>query len=192
MWKTASILVTIVLVLVMLGIIMLASTSSVHGRTIYKDSMYFIKRQLLSLFVGFIAAAILANVDYRYYRGFLSVFLGGLSVILLVMVLIPGIGINVNGSYRWLRFGPLTFQPSELTKFTTVLFLGWWMARIQRHAHEFYGVAQLVARLTVVRHGDKGHIKQRLRAEPAALHGKIAEDYRADYAEAGAEHGGRV
>lgn len=136
MWKTASILVTVVLVLVTLGIIMLASTSSVHGRTIYKDSLYFIKRQILSLMIGFVAAAILGNVDYRYYRGFMAVFLGALSFILLVMVLIPGIGINVNGSFRWLRFGPMTFQPSELAKFTTVLFLSWWMARIQRHAHE--------------------------------------------------------
>jgi cell division protein FtsW len=55
------------------------------------------------------------------------------TVALLVMVLIPGVGHAVKGSRRWLVFG----QPSELGKFAAVLFLAWWMARIQRRAHEF-------------------------------------------------------
>jgi len=135
MWKTASILVGIVLVLIMLGIVMLASTSSIQGKTQFNDSHYFIKRQLIWLIVAAIAGIIVSWVDYRYWRS-LAIPLAIFTVALLVMTLIPGVGLNIKGSSRWLRFGHLTLQPSELAKFSTVILLAWWMARVQRYAHE--------------------------------------------------------
>ncbi len=135
MWKTASILVTIVLVLITLGVVMLASTSSIQGDQLFKDPNYFLKRQLLWLVVGFLAAFLTSNIDYHYWKP-LALPLALFSVILLVMVLIPGVGLNIKGSSRWLRFGSANFQPSELAKLATVIFLAWWMSRVQRHALE--------------------------------------------------------
>lgn len=135
MWKTTSILVGIVLVLVTLGVVMLASTSSIQGDQLFHDPGYFLKRQLIWLAVAFISAFLTSNIDYHYWKP-LAVPLALFSVVLLVMVLIPGVGLNIKGSSRWLRVGPANFQPSELAKLATVIFLAWWMARVQRRATE--------------------------------------------------------
>ena len=135
MWKTTSILVGIVLVLVTLGVVMLASTSSIQGDQLFKDPSYFLKRQVIWLVVAFVAAFLTSNIDYHYWKP-LALPLAIFSVVLLVMVLIPGVGLNIKGSSRWLRFGSANFQPSELAKLATVVFLAWWMSRIQRHALE--------------------------------------------------------
>ena len=135
MWKTTSILVGIVLVLVTLGVVMLASTSSVQGDTLFHDPNYFLKRQLIWLAIAFVAAFLTSNIDYHYWKP-LAIPLTLFSVALLVMALVPGVGLTIKGSSRWLRFGPANFQPSELAKFATVVFLAWWMARVQRHALE--------------------------------------------------------
>lgn len=73
---------------------------------------------VLALFLGFVAA----SVPLRFWRQANRPLLG-LSTVLLVLVLIPGIGHEVNGSTRWLPLGLMRFQPSELVKVVTVLFL---------------------------------------------------------------------
>ncbi|OQW94637.1 MAG: putative lipid II flippase FtsW [Verrucomicrobia bacterium A1] len=131
MWKTASILVGVVCVLVTLGIVMLTSTSGIRGETQFSDAAYFLKRQVAWLVLGIIVAFAAAALDYRYWRT-LALPLTLFSIALLVMVLIPGVGHTIKGSRRWLVYG----QPSELAKFAAVVFLAWWMSRIQRHAAE--------------------------------------------------------
>lgn len=131
MWRTTSILVGIVLILVTLGVVMLASTSRVQGQTQFDDPLFFLRRQVAWLIVAVIVAVIVSTLDYHAWR-VLAVPLLLLSVALLVLVLIPGIGRNVKGSSRWLWYG----QPSELAKFAVITFLAWWMARFQRYAHD--------------------------------------------------------
>ena len=132
MWKTASVLIAIVSILVTLGIVMLASTSGVRGETVFKDSTYFVKRQAVWLALSALVAAAAAGMDYRRWRT-LAVPLFLLSVVLLAVVLVPGIGHRIKGSSRWLKCGPMNFQPSELAKFCVVVALAWWVARVQRH-----------------------------------------------------------
>jgi cell division protein FtsW len=136
MWRTASILIGIVLVLVTLGVVMLASTSQVQGEAMYRDANFFLKRQVIALVVGFLGAALAARIPYRYWQP-LAPVLAVLSVILLIMAVTPGVGVSVKGSSRWLRFGPVNIQPSELAKLSSILLLAWWMSRMQRRAHEF-------------------------------------------------------
>ena len=136
MWKTATILVSIVLVLITLGVVMLASTSGIQGRLQHHDPNFFVKRQVVALILGGICAILASWVDYRYWRP-LAVPLAAASVVLLVLVLVPGVGLTIKGSSRWLRLGPVSFQPSETAKLATIVLLAWWMARVQRHAHEF-------------------------------------------------------
>lgn len=128
MRKTSTILVGIVLLLLALGIVMLASASSVKGNAVYKDANYFLYRQLIWLVVAAVAGAVTASIDYHQWQRWwipLSVFSG----LLLVMVLVPGIGAKINGSHRWIRVGPISTQPSELAKFAMVIMMSSWMTR---------------------------------------------------------------
>ncbi len=129
-------LVGIVLVLMTIGLVMLASTSGVHGQTQFGDPAYFIKRQFISLALAAPVFFIIASMDYRYWR-ILALPLFGLALLLLVLALTPGIGITIKGSSRWIGIGPyLNFQPSELAKMALIIMMAWYMSRIQRRSGE--------------------------------------------------------
>ena len=133
MRRTASTLSAFVLALLSIGIVMLASTSSVRGAASFDDAGYFLKRQLAWLVIAFAAGVGTACFDYHWWqRRWVAVLLGAGSVLLLGAVLIPGVGVKVGGSYRWLRLGPFSFQASELAKFGLVVVLSSWMVRCGR------------------------------------------------------------
>jgi cell division protein FtsW len=139
--RVANTLILLVLVLVGLGLVMLASTSGVRGNTLYGDPAYFIKRQAIWVGAGTVAAFALSFFDYRRWRAS-AVPLVGVSLALLVAVLIPGVGMKVGGAYRWLRLGPMSFQPSEMAKLTVVVMLAAWMSWMGRRALDWrHGVA---------------------------------------------------
>lgn len=131
MRRGLSLFIAIVLILVTLGVVMLASASSAK----YEDSTYFWRRQLIWLALSFCAACLAARFDYRLYQK-LAIPFAVVSVVLLVMVRIPGIGTMINGSWRWLRVGPLTIQPSEISKLAMIMLFAWWLARSQRRIDE--------------------------------------------------------
>ena len=131
MRRTTSLFIAIVLILVTLGVLILASASSAR----YEDATYFVKRQLIWLAVAFCAATVAARVDYRRYQH-LAVPIAALSVLLLILVRIPGIGHSINGSWRWFKIGPLTVQPSEIAKLAIIILFSWWLARNQRRIDE--------------------------------------------------------
>ena len=131
MRKTLSFFIGIVLVLVTLGILILASASSAK----YSDASYFVRRQLVWLAFAFLAAIVTARVDYRLYQKIVVPF-AAFSVVVLVLVRIPGIGHQINGSWRWLRLGPLTIQPSEISKVAMIMLFSWWLALNQRRIDE--------------------------------------------------------
>jgi len=131
MRRTILLFIGVVLILVTVGVVMLASASSAK----YDDASYFVKRQLIWLVLSFCVAAVAAQFDYRLYRK-LALPFAAVSVLLLVLVRIPGIGTMINGSWRWLRIGPLTVQPSELSKLAIIMLFSWWLARNQRRIDE--------------------------------------------------------
>lgn len=128
MRKTPSILAGIVLLLLALGIVMLASASSVKGADTHTDPLHYLKLQLVWLTISLVLAAFTASFDYRRWREF-WIPLGLFAAALLVLVLIPHVGTRIGGSRRWLRIGFISFQPSELAKFATVVMLSAWMSR---------------------------------------------------------------
>ena len=107
--------------LVMLGLIMVLSASSVASFANYGSSFLFFNKQLLWAGIGVVAFIAFARLDYRALRGlgYVGVVV---SVCLLVIVIVPGVGITVGGSARWLSLGPFAFQPSEVAKLGLVLF----------------------------------------------------------------------
>jgi cell division protein FtsW len=131
MRRTTSLFIAIVLILVTIGVLILASASSAK----YEDATYFVKRQLIWLALAFCAATVAARVDYRKYQ-LLAVPFAACSVLTLILVRIPGIGHEINGSWRWFKIGPLTVQPSEIAKLAIIILFSWWLARNQRRIDE--------------------------------------------------------
>jgi cell division protein FtsW len=121
-------LFALVAVLNLLGLVMVLSASAVTALYDYGSPWYQFLRQFIWLIVGSTALLFTLRVDYhrwrRWTRPALFVSLG-----LLVLVLVPGVGVNVNGASRWLGYGPLSLQPSEMAKLAMVLFAADLLAR---------------------------------------------------------------
>lgn len=107
-------------VLIGLGLVMVLSASSVEAFKNYGSSFLFFKKQLVGASMGLVALVVLARFDYRNLRRFVRP-LFWLTLALLVAALLPGIGVSGGGSSRWLTFGPITVQPSELAKLSLIL-----------------------------------------------------------------------
>lgn len=108
-------------VLGVIGLVMVLSASSVQSLREHGSSWYFFKRQVLWMALGLAAFAVTAHVDYRRWRRWGAPLLV-VSVVLLVVVLIPGVGIRAGGSSRWLGRGTFRMQPSEAVKLALLLF----------------------------------------------------------------------
>ena len=117
----AAVLLGIVVLLNLIGLLMVLSASSVHALQAYGSSWIFFRRQVVWVLAGAVGLLLATRVDYRRWDK-LAVPLLGVTGILLVAVLIPGLGVNVNGSSRWLRAGPMSLQPSEIGKLALILF----------------------------------------------------------------------
>ena len=113
----------LVLMLVGVGLIMLFSASFPSAYYEKGNPAYYLIRQGLFAVVGIVAMAIIGKTNYERVRGAARIALIG-SIILLVIVLIPGIGTGklTHGAQRWIRMGPLQFQPSELAKVGVILY----------------------------------------------------------------------
>jgi len=102
------------------GLVMILSSSSVAAAESYDSPFYFVKRQLLWAAVGAVVAFMIARSDYRRWRP-VSWLLLAASLVGLIAVLIPGVGIRVSGSSRWLGVGWIRIQPSEFAKLALLL-----------------------------------------------------------------------
>jgi cell division protein FtsW len=108
------------LALVGMGLVMVLSASSVESFATYGSSFLFFRKQLLGAALGMAAMVFFAHCDYRRLRGLVRP-LFWLTLAGLCAVLVPGIGVSGGGSSRWLAFGPLSIQPSELAKLALIL-----------------------------------------------------------------------
>ena len=107
---------------------MVLSASSVVALDDYGSSWYVVTRQAMWLAVGTAACVVVLRVDYHRWRRLAAPALV-VSGVLLALVLVPGVGLEVNGASRWLGYGPLSLQPSELAKLTLLLFVADLLAR---------------------------------------------------------------
>lgn len=105
-----------------IGIFTLYLSSDAFGSRTFNDSFHFVKRQLISSAAGIIAFCFFAFISMNTIRKLLPVIVIA-SVVLCLLVLIPVVGITKNGASRWLDLGFTTFQPSEMIKFSIVLYL---------------------------------------------------------------------
>ena len=116
-------LLRITVLLLLLGLLTLFSATYYRAGP-EGDPLSEVKKQLFGVAVGAAAMAVTSRVPYAFW-GRRRVVVGGivLSAVLLVMVIVPGVGVSINGSRRWLSLGGLSFQPGELAKYAVVLFM---------------------------------------------------------------------
>ena len=121
------ILFTFVLLLI-LGEIMVLSSSMVRAESIYDNPFFFASRQAIFISIGFIIFCFFLLIPSDFLRKFDWLLLI-LSLILLVALFFPGVGTEVNGSMRWIRFGPINIQPSEVAKFCMLIYISGYCVR---------------------------------------------------------------
>lgn len=116
------------LILVVLGILMVFNTSTAAGERIYGSQSAFLVRQAVSAVIGLVFLVGLVFYPYRKLAGHVPLLVFG-SLLLLLLVLVPGIGREVNSARRWIALGPLRIQPSEFGKLAVILYLSMILAK---------------------------------------------------------------
>ena len=117
---TMPLLITVI-TLVIFGLIMIYSASSIWAEYKFQDSFHYVKQQSLFMVIGFIIMYIVSKIDYNIYFKKANMILG-ICFLLLILVLIPGIGSIRNGSRSWFGIGPFGIQPSEFIKLALIIF----------------------------------------------------------------------
>jgi len=117
-------LLFLTILLVGVGITMVYSSSAVLAQDSFGDSYFYLKRTIVFAALGFLLMAALVKIPYRVYFKLAYPILF-VSLALVFLVFVPGIGKTIGGATRWIRLGPLAFQPSELAKVAMILFLAY-------------------------------------------------------------------
>jgi cell division protein FtsW len=150
--KSAYILFLAVLGMLVIGIVMLFSTSA-FAKDAHGDVYFFVKRQAMWLGVGLVVCAFATLTDYHFWARTWWIWFS-LAVVTLALCYVPPIGMRINGSRRWIGLFGFTFQPSELAKIAAVFFLATWFARHEKASgkivHGFLIPLSVVAILCVL------------------------------------------
>jgi len=116
------------LALLTFGMTMVLSTSYLYSQERYADGTYFFRKQMISMGLGAILMFIASLLSPAFYRRFAYPMLG-ISFVILILVLFPGIGAARGGARRWIMFAGFAFQPSELAKLALITYLAHSMAK---------------------------------------------------------------
>ncbi|MCI0343130.1 MAG: FtsW/RodA/SpoVE family cell cycle protein, partial [Planctomycetales bacterium] len=128
--RSAEVVPLVVGALLGLGLVMVSSASAIAAERDPRigDAAFFLRRQAVAVGIGLALLFLLPRLRLGAWRALAPLaFLG--STVLLVAVLVPGIGSEANGARRWLRFGALGLQPSDLARVALVLLLAWLAGR---------------------------------------------------------------
>ena len=138
-------LLFIIIFLICFGLVMLYSTSAYDAQLTFKDPTHYLKRQGFAFGLGLAGMFVISRIDYRVWKRF-----GGVAylvaILLCTLVLIPGIGIEHNGSRRWLGIpnSSLEFQPSEFAKLAVIMFLASMICRFPKKMAKFSTVVKVM------------------------------------------------
>ncbi len=128
-----------VLILLSLGLIMVFSASAPTAEKEFGNIYHYINRQLVFAALGMAAMLLAANFDYHKIGRKIVWGMMIASIVLLTLVLIPGIGSESNGSWRWIIIAGIRFQPSELAKMALILFYSYNLSRRKKPLDTFFG-----------------------------------------------------
>lgn len=125
--------------LIAIGIVMIYSSSAVYAYDKFNDNFFFLKRHLVSLSLGTVLALFFMTVNLDLLRSHSKKLIFG-SLLLLLLVLIPGIGLSIGGARRWIKIGIINFQPVELVKPFFLLYLADFLDRKSLKGNSFFDV----------------------------------------------------
>ena len=127
-----SILIILPLIcLLFIGLVMVTSSSVYVAEKMYGNPFQFAEKQIIFLCIGMIAAVIAISLPSRLFFNYDWFFLLA-SLFLLLALLLPGIGTEVNGSTRWIRLGSMNIQPSEVSKLGLLIYISGYCVRRSR------------------------------------------------------------
>lgn len=131
------VLLTTVLLLIGFGLVMVYSTTGIVSQEKMGEAIFFAKRQTLSAILGLGLMMICMRIPLGLLRR-MSPYLFGLSLFLLVLPLVPGIADRAGGASRWVKLGPIRFQPAEFVKVCMVVFMAGFFARHESRISSFF------------------------------------------------------
>ena len=133
------ILTAVTVLLVLFGVVMVYSASSYNAEVNYGNKYFYMYKQLFGAVMGFAAMIALSFVDY-HVLGKLRYVILAVSVALLLLVFVPGIGIESYGARRWINLPFFTMQASEIAKFGFIIFAAAYMAKHHKKMTSFAGI----------------------------------------------------
>src|SRR5690625_1722216 len=122
--------------LLIMGLVMVYSSSHIWAEYKYADQLFFIKRQLIFASLGIICMLFIMNIPYHFWKKY-SKFILLICFILLIIVKIPGIGIVRGGAQSWIGVGAFSIQPSEFMKLGLIIFLSVYLSLHQKYITSF-------------------------------------------------------
>lgn len=135
--KPDPILLSVVILLLVFGSVMISSAGVVLSKTKFDQDYYFFQHQLFyGIIPGIILMLITQAIHYKFWKKVAVPFFI-LSLISLVLVFIPGVGIRFQGASRWVNLGVLSFQPTEMMKLSLILYLAMWLESRGKKLKEF-------------------------------------------------------
>lgn len=138
------------IILILFGLIMIYSASSIWAMYKFSDSFKYVKQQGLFILVGIILVLIISKIDYRiYYKNATKIFFS--CIVLLILVLIPGIGSVRNGSRSWFGIGSFGIQPSEFAKVGLIILTSKYLSKSNKFVKDIKrGVIPILSVLFLV------------------------------------------
>lgn len=133
-------LLMLLLGLVLLGVITVATSSIALGESYTGDAYYFLKRHIVNLGLATAAAIVCCGTPMHWWKGASRLFLL-LGAVVLIAVLIPGIGVEINGARRWINLGVMNLQATEVARVCALVYFADYLVRRRGNlANEFRGI----------------------------------------------------
>ena len=130
------ILVFVVFLILLFGLISLSSASSIIAYNEFKDPYYYFNHQLIGFFLGIISFIIFSKINYHFWKKYAIGFLF-FSIILLLLVFIPGLSANYGKARSWINIFGFSLQPSEFVKLSFLLYLAAWLEIRKKELHDY-------------------------------------------------------
>ena len=136
-------LIIAVVLLSVIGAVFIYSASRYSAKATYGDEFYFVKKQVVGIVLGVICMLFSCFFDYEKLKKF-NIVIAVITVILLALVFVPGVGKENYGARRWIGIGGFTLQPSELAKFSLILFSATFVSKHPERCKTLFGVFPII------------------------------------------------